>query len=220
MSKADTLKPAQINKVLRTCDLMSHSECKKCVLVLSHSAMRITEIGLLEVRTILFANGKVKSEIHLPSKICKGLKPRTIWLSDKSRLIIQNWIDYRIKKKWGLMLHGDQYQSLNPKSKLIFNSRGKPYELQPKHRKLENGNRTYWACDSLEQAVRNIYKKCGLHNCSSHSGRKALCSNGVVRGVSLEQLARILGHREVSTTLKYIVIDEYRIKQMCAEDWI
>ena len=198
---------------------MAHSECKKCVLVLSHSAMRITEIGLLEVKTILFKNGKVRSEVHLPSKICKGLKPRTIWLSDKSRLIIQSWIDYRIKKKWGLSLHSNEYQSLNPKSKLVYNSRGKSYELQPKYRQIESGVKTYWACDSLEQAVRNIYKKCGLYNCSSHSGRKALCSNGV-RGVSLEQLARILGHREASTTLKYIVIDEQRIKAMLALDWL
>lgn len=45
MSRADALTPAQINRVLKTCQLMQHSEGKRCAVVLSHAAMRVTEIA-------------------------------------------------------------------------------------------------------------------------------------------------------------------------------
>ncbi len=80
--------------------------------------------------------------------------------------------------------------------------------------------KTYKACDSLEQVVRSIYKRCGLSSASSHSGRKSMVSNVIVAGIQLEQMAIILGHSDISTTIKYVVIDQKRIKEMCALDWI
>lgn len=222
MSKADTLTPKQINRVLRTCKLMKSSEAKRCALVLSFSAIRVTEIALLDTKTLMFANGRLRDEVHLPAKICKSLKPRTIWLSNPTtRAILQEWIDYRIKKRWGMSLNNTDYQGLIPTSKFLLSNRARSYALQPKPRRLDSGEiKTYWACDSLEQAFREIYKKCGLPNNSSHSGRKALCSNAVKNGVSLDQLARILGHSDISTTIKYVCIDKKRLKAMYSIDWI
>ncbi|WP_244536397.1 site-specific integrase [Moritella viscosa] len=86
---------------------------------------------------------------------------------------------------------------------------------------MKNGTvKAYRACDSLEQQVRTIYKRCGLSSASSHSGRKSLVSNAIIAGVELEQMARVLGHSDISTTIKYVVIDQKRIKEMCALDWI
>lgn len=221
MSKADTIKPKDIKKVLKTVLLMRNSASKRCALVLSHSAMRVSEIARLETKTVLFPNGRIRDEIHLPAKICKSLKPRTIWITNPTtRLILQEFIDYRLLKKWGTSLESKNYQGLIANSKFLFNGNGKPFSLQPKKRKIKSGYKIYWCSDSLEQMLREIYKRCGLHNCSSHSGRKAFVSNAVIRSVSLEQLARILGHREISTTLQYVVIDQDRIKKMCGEDWI
>lgn len=104
MSRADALTPAEINRVLRTCVLMPHSEAKRCALVLSHAAMRVTEIALLRTEHVLFANGKIRDEIHLPANICKFLKPRTVWLSNRtSRAIIQEWVNHRLTKKMGCL---------------------------------------------------------------------------------------------------------------------
>lgn len=221
MSRADALTPAQINRVLKTCQLMQHSEGKRCAVVLSHAAMRVTEIALLKTEHILFANGKIKEEIHLPASICKMLKPRTVWLTNKTSMeIIQQWIDHRLVKKWGVSGRAD-FQGLIPESRFLYTVRGAPYSIQPKPRKLESGEvREYWACDSLEQAMREIYRKCGLPLASSHSGRKSLCTNAVVNGVPIETVARILGHASPETTIDYVVIQPKRIEEMCGLDWV
>lgn len=54
MSKAISLSPKQIERVLQSCLLMQNSESKRCILVLSHTVLRVSEIGLLETKTILF----------------------------------------------------------------------------------------------------------------------------------------------------------------------
>lgn len=107
----------------------------------------------------------------MPAAICKALKPRTIWLTNKlTRLVIQEWIDFRISKRWGTMPHDVAYQSLNPESKFLFNNRGKPYALTEKTRVLVDGTvKAYRASDALEHGIRDIYRKAGLHHASSHS---------------------------------------------------
>ncbi|MGR6778089.1 Phage integrase family protein [Moritella viscosa] len=103
MSKADSLTPKEINRVLNTCQLMPNAESKRCVLVLSHAAIRISEIAQIQVKTILYQqSGKIRDEIYLPSAICKNLRPRSAWLTNsKTKKIIQTWIDIRLSKKWG-----------------------------------------------------------------------------------------------------------------------
>lgn len=104
---------------------------------------------------------------------------------------------------WLLVIIGEEL----PASRFLYTVRGAPYALQPKPRILESGEvREYWACDSLEQAMREIYRKCGLPLASSHSGRKSLCTNAVVNGVPIETVARILGHANPETTIDYVVI--------------
>ncbi|NRB79143.1 MAG: site-specific integrase [Saccharospirillaceae bacterium] len=222
MSKADSLTSKQINRVLRTCQLMPNSQSKRCVLVLSHAAVRVSEVAQIQVKTILYPSGKIKDEIYLPSAICKNLKSRSAWLTNpKSKQIIQEWIDYRLSKKWGVMPGSTEFQGLNPNSKLIFSNRGCSYSLQNKKRIMQDGTiKIYRACDSLEQQLRSIYKQCGLSSASSHSGRKSLVTNAIIAGVELEQMARILGHASTETTISYVVVDQKRIKEMYKLDWI
>ncbi|SKA77015.1 Phage integrase family protein [Enterovibrio nigricans DSM 22720] len=157
----------------------------------------------------------------LPAKICKHLKPRVIWLSNpKTRRIIQEWINYRKTKSWAVT-KSNEYQGLNPESRFLLNNRGRSYALQPKPRVMLDGEvKTYWACDSLEQSFRKLYARCGLHTASSHTGRKSLVTNAIIRGESLENMARVIGHSSTETTLKYVVIQRDRIREMCAIDWL
>ncbi len=214
MSQALALTPQQIKRVLKTCLAMPDSEIKRCALVLSFAAMRVTEIALLETKTILTPAGNIRKEIHLPSKICKFCKPRTVWLtSELSRAIIQEWIDYRLKRRWGTK--GEKFQGLNPESRFLYSNRGRPYSIQPQPRKLKKGNtKIYQACDSLEAMIRNIYKKCGLKGASSHTGRRSFCTNAIEGGFELEQVAFVLGHSDTQTTLMYLQYNDQILEDM------
>lgn len=174
MSKAESLQPKTIKRVLRSCGSMQHGQAKACSIALSHAALRVTEIALLDVKTVLLPSGAIREEVHLPSRICKNYKARTIWLSNPtSRKIIQDWIDYRLLKQWGTTSDSSKYQGLNPTSKFVLSNRGRCCSLQPKTRRLNSGKlKTYWCCDALEQAIRLVYRRCGLSQCSSHSGER------------------------------------------------
>ncbi len=83
MSRANSLSPKQIKRVLQTCQLMQHGQAKACAIALSHAALRVSEIARLDVQTVLYPSGAIREEINLPSKICKRLKPRTRTLSNQ-----------------------------------------------------------------------------------------------------------------------------------------
>lgn len=194
---------------------MPDPEMKAAAMALSHAGMRVTEIALLDIKTLLFPSGKLRVEVFLPAKICKMLKPRTMWLTNKkTRLIIQAAIDYRIKRKWGVSLTDERYQRLMPDSKLIYNNRGRRYSLSDKKRKMvDRSINIYKACDALQDLFKKIYKRCGLHNASSHSGRKSLATNAAEDGVPLSIIARLLGHDDEEMTLHYIDIRDRPIEE-------
>ncbi|KZY77638.1 integrase [Oleiphilus sp. HI0068] len=220
MSKAEALSKKEIRHALAVANLMTHKEGKRCALVLSHAAMRVSEIALIETGSLLNSTGELRKEIHLPAKICKRLKPRTIWLTNPvSREIIQDWIEYRLKKKWGTVIGSAQYQGLNPNSRFLYNNRGRPYAMTEKKRVMYDGStKSYRACDSLEHLIRAIYTKAGFHNASSHTGRKSLITNAIIdKGISLKQAARILGHSNHEQVLSYITISKKRLSEMYEE---
>ena len=216
MAKAIALTPKQIKHVFTVTELMTHSEAKCCALAFSFAAMRVTEIALLDTKTILYQSGKIRNEIHLPAEICKRLKSRTIWITnDKTRQLLQEWIDYRLKRRWGTVIDGDSYQGLNPRSKFLYNNRGTPYALTLKKRKAADGKIVdYYSSDSLIDLFRKVYKKAGIKSASSHSGRKSLVSTGIAKhGRTLYQMALILGHDDSSVTLDYVDFDRNYLKR-------
>ncbi|HBC3825501.1 TPA: tyrosine-type recombinase/integrase [Vibrio parahaemolyticus] len=111
-----------------------------------------------------------------------------------------------MQHKQGISL-GAEYQGLNPSSCFILSSKGFPYSLKAKHRTAHDGTiKTYYTADSVEFLIRTIYQKTGIKKASSHSGRRSLASKLNASNVSLQTIARTLGHREIQTTLLYIEI--------------
>lgn len=215
MSKAAALTKTQIRKTLGKIELMLDPETKKAAFVLSHAGMRVSEVARIDIKTLLYPSGKIREEVFLPAKICKMLKPRTMWLTNKkAREAIQKAIDYRIKRKWGLSLNDDSYQGLMADSPLLYNNRGRRYSLSDKKRTMVDGSiNIYKACDALQDLFKKIYKRCGLHDCSSHTGRKSLATNAAEAGVPLNIIARLLGHDDEEMSLHYIDIRDKQLER-------
>lgn len=128
MAKAKPLSKSQINKVLNRCLLMQSPELKRAALVLSFSTLRVSELAQITISDLLMPSGEVKSEIALRAALCKRRKPRTVWLSSQARQVLQEWIDYRIGRKWGVTSK-TEYQGLNPVSKVLYCNRGRSYSM-------------------------------------------------------------------------------------------
>lgn len=213
-AKAKSLSSPEIKKLLTRCLLMQNAELKRVVLALSFSTLRVSELAQITVDDVLTPTGSIKDEIHLRSSLCKRRKPRSIWLSQLAKQMIQEWLDYRKLHQWATTFD-DVYQGLNPRSKLVLNNRGRSYSMKRKTRvNNQSGDRVdYYACDVLELMIRNIYQRTGLKGCSSHSGRRTYASNMNAQGIALNTIQRALGHSKPSMTITYIDISSSQLSK-------
>ena len=210
-AKAKSLTPSQIKKLLSRCQLMQNAELKRLVLALSFSTLRVSELARITVDDALMPTGKIKDEIYLRSSLCKRRKPRSIWLSQLAKQMIQEWICYRQSRNWATTFD-DAYQGLNPRSKLVLNNRGRSYSMKRKTRVNQGGERVdYMACDVLELMIRNVYRRTGFIGCSSHTGRRSYGTNMNAQGVDLSAIQRVLGHSEPSMSLEYIDVSSSQL---------
>ena len=49
-----------------------------------------------------------------------------------------------------------------------------------------------------------LYRKAGIENASSHSGRRSFITNLAAKGIGVRVLAGLAGHRNLQVTMKYI----------------
>ena len=61
-----------------------------------------------------------------------------------------------------------------------------------------------FTANSLTQVVNGIYKKAGFEGCTSHSGRRGFITNLADKGVSTHVMMKLAGHKNMSTTQRYI----------------
>jgi integrase/recombinase XerD len=59
---------------------------------------------------------------------------------------------------------------------------------------------------------KDIYEDCGIENASSHSGRRTFITNLASKGVGVRVLAALAGHASISTTQRYIDINDHQLR--------
>ncbi len=60
------------------------------------------------------------------------------------------------------------------------------------------------SANSLVQVFGRFYRKAGLSNASSHSGRRSFLTGLAHKGVNVRVLAALAGHKNISTTQRYM----------------
>ena len=66
--------------------------------------------------------------------------------------------------------------------------------------------------NSLVQVFGRFYKMAGLSNASSHSGRRSFLTGLAHKGVNVRVLAALAGHKNISTTQRYIEVGEHQLR--------
>jgi integrase/recombinase XerD len=61
-----------------------------------------------------------------------------------------------------------------------------------------------FSANSLTQVVNSAYKKAGLDGATTHSGRRGFLTNLSEKGVSVRVMMALAGHKNMSTTQRYI----------------
>jgi integrase/recombinase XerD len=66
--------------------------------------------------------------------------------------------------------------------------------------------------NSLVQVFGRIYGDAGLSDASSHSGRRSFLTGLAHKGVNVRVLAALAGHKNISTTQRYIEVGEHQLR--------
>ena len=69
-----------------------------------------------------------------------------------------------------------------------------------------------FSANTMCQLFLDIYRECGLTNASSHSGRRTLITNLAAKGVGVRVLAEIAGHSSITTTQRYIDVNDEQMR--------
>ncbi|HHT8992370.1 TPA: tyrosine-type recombinase/integrase [Burkholderia cenocepacia] len=68
--------------------------------------------------------------------------------------------------------------------------------------------RAGFTANTLCQYFHWLYKEAGIQGASSHSGRRSFITNLASKGVGVRVLMSLAGHRDISTTQRYIDVND------------
>jgi integrase/recombinase XerD len=180
MAAAKSLTAAELERVLNYITDNANAERNKLMLSFGVLAgLRVSEIAGLTLGDVLDADGTVRSEIYLAAHRVKHGHARTVYISTRLQAELAAYIATRT---W--------YTKTQP---FFYSARGP---------------RCGFSANTLAQHFFWMYRAAGIANASSHSGRKTFLTSLAGQGVSVFVLASLAGHRSISTTQKYVSVND------------
>ena len=185
MTQAKVLTQEEVERVLRYLGKKQHAARNQAMFLLTHGCgVRIKELVSIRIFDVLDRTGNINAEVQLSRNQTKGDRGRTVYLSDKMREVIMDYLCER----FGLL--NLLAVTLTDTSRALFTNQKNP----------DRGFSPSTGC----QMFHYWYKDCGIEHGSSHSGRRSFITNLANKGVSIHVLKELAGHRSIAVTEKYI----------------
>lgn len=183
MKQAKTFEQREFKSVITYVSTRRHGVRDRAILALSfYAGLRSHEIASLIVDNVLGSDGRIMSEILLLPSQTKGKHSRKVFVSEKLRRELDQ---YLIQK-------GSKWNYSEP---LFRTQKGNPF-----------------TANAMCHLFKEIYSKIGFNNASSHSGRRTFITNLASKGVSVRVLAALAGHSSISTTQRYIDVNDNQLR--------
>ncbi|WNC72503.1 tyrosine-type recombinase/integrase [Thalassotalea psychrophila] len=183
MKQAKTLTEREFKRVLAVATLSRHSERNCLALNLSYYA------GLRVKEIAALTIGDVYSN--------DGTVSDFVYLdSEQTKGKQGRTIVFNKKLRALLKLNFHNMKNRNPSLPLIRSQKGKAF-----------------SANSLCQLIIALYKDASIDGASSHSGRRTFITNLAHKGVSAKVLMSLVGHSNLSTTQRYIDVNDNMLKE-------
>ena len=180
MAQAKTLTQTDVNKVLAYITAHDFSSRNKMMFLIGLTCgLRVSEIAGLTIGDVRNADGTVKSQLYLSANRVKHGNARTVFVSTQLQTELQQYIDART---WQ-----DNDQTL-------FNTL--------------RGPRKAFTPSTLTQYFHYLFKRAGVFSASSHSMRRTFLTNLAQGGISVFVLASLAGHKNITTTQRYVTVND------------
>ncbi len=183
MKQAKVLLDAEIKRLLIFIANGRYAERNRFIVVLSYFAgLRVGEIASLRYGEVFDADGKVKVQIRLKAENTKANEARTIFINAKLKKEAEQY----------LKSLNDDYDASDPL--------------------LMTQKRTAFSANTLCQLFKELYSKAAIDGGSSHSGRRWFITRLAHSGVSAKVIMTLAGHKHLSTTQRYIDVNDEMLK--------
>ena len=152
-----------------------------------------TELRDLAIIDILASTGMRVGELVLLNRNDIDFNERECIVFGKGNKERVVYFDARTK------IHLQNYlNSRNDNNPALFVS------LKAPHERLQIGG--------IEARLRGFGKQLGLHKVHPHKFRRTLATMAIDKGMPIEQLQQLLGHRKIDTTLQYAMVKQSNVK--------
>ena len=185
MAQAKVLTQDEVERVMQYLGKKQHAMRNQAMFLLTHGCgVRIKELVSMRICDVLERNGDIKQEVNLNRNQTKGARGRTVYLADKMRDVIRNYLRERFGVQDLLAV------TMSNTSRALFATQ-------------KSADRGFTASTGC-QMFHYWYKDCDIVHGSSHSGRRSFITNLANKGVAIHVLKELAGHRSIVVTEKYI----------------
>lgn len=214
--KAAVLTPDDFKRLLGESSRGRNGKRNTAIIWMSFgSALRVTEIANLKVKDILERDGSLKDEYRLPAAYTKNGESRLAYMLETAHQdAINGYLSWRIDKKLHVV-DSDEYRGLRPTSPLFLarGTSGFCFRIK-EHEKSDGSIAKYKVCSSLQNLISKLIKNIGVKNGSSHSGRRTFATRLADRGIDIEYIKYLLGHKAKQQTFAYIEANPMRLRNI------
>lgn len=187
MKQAKVLTKAELKRVLALCEAAPNGHRNKIAILLSHHAgMRVGEIATLLWSDILDRDQQVKAVFYLKAENTKAGEARQVHLNSTLQ-------------KQLIGFYGALSRFHHASDPMVQSQKGGAF-----------------SANSLCQLFKRIYAAAGIDDATSHSGRRWFITQLAHSGVSPKVIMELAGHKQLTTTQRYIQVDD-RMKQQAVE---
>ena len=181
MAQAKVVTEQELKRALGVISGHRHAQRDRMALLLTHWAgMRVCEVAALTRDKVLGPAGEILEEWRLDSDQTKGSMGRVVYANTKLRKELAS------------------YLKANPTP-----TRSDPVLVSQKGRR---GPRRGFSANTLCQLINGIYREAGIAGATSHSGRRGFITALADHSVGIKTIMELAGHRQLSTTQKYIEV--------------
>ena len=137
----------------------------------------------------------------------KGQKDRFVYLNAKAMLAIENYLAKRNDKNLYLLPKGHR---LTDTKKVNSTSSPRDYRWWEDAKLITDGS---MGAGSVEGIMRKLASRAGVAKANPHKLRRTCATMALRRGMPIEQVSKMLGHEELTTTQIYLDLSEDELAQ-------
>ncbi|WP_449414900.1 tyrosine-type recombinase/integrase [Ochrobactrum teleogrylli] len=183
MKQARVLTDVEFKRLLAVIAQSRHAARNRLALMLSHMAgLRVGEIAALTLHDVFDGDGTVRAQLRLRAEITKGGHARVVFVNEKLRREIERYC-------------GERQVERLPDTPLLLTQK-----------------RAAFSANTLCQMMGQLYRQAGLDGATSHSGRRWFITRLAHSGVSPKVIMTLAGHRNLTTTQRYIDVRDEMMK--------